>query len=172
MSETSGVSGVSGMSGVSEMMEELELWLGGHPFFAGLDARSMRMIAECATLVEFEAGQTIFRAGEAADRFYLIREGRVALDIYAPRQGSHTIQTIEDGEILGWSWLIPPYQWRFDARVIESVRAIEVDGRKLREECEVDHDLGYELLKRFAFLIGRRLESTRVQLMDLYGSTT
>lgn len=154
------------------MSEELEQLLAGHPFFAGLDAAALRIIADCATPVELEAGQTIFHAGESADRFYLIREGRVALDIFAPRQGSHTIQTIEDGEILGWSWLIPPYRWRFDARVVEPVRAIEVDGRMLRERCEVDHDLGYELLKRFAFLIGRRLESTRVQLMDLYGSTT
>ena len=149
----------------------IENIIASHPFFAGLSAASLGLIAERACQVELPAGEVIFHQGESAERFYLIRTGRVALDVYAPRRGRHTIQTIENGEILGWSWLIPPYQWRFDARVIEPVEAIELDGRRLRELGEVDHDLGYELYKRFAILIGRRLESTRIQLMDLYGSS-
>jgi CRP/FNR family cyclic AMP-dependent transcriptional regulator len=146
--------------------------IGGHPFFAGLDEAALRLIAGSARRVELTDGQLLFHTGEVADRFYLIGEGRVALDIYAPRQGRHTVQTIEDGEILGWSWLIPPFEWRFDARVVEGGWGLEIDGRLIRERCAVDHDLGYEVFKRFATLIGRRLESTRIQLMDLYGSTT
>ncbi|MEY3284807.1 MAG: hypothetical protein RIR86_2820 [Acidobacteriota bacterium] len=149
----------------------IEKIIASHPFFAGLAAESLRLVAEKARLVELPAGEVIFHQGEAAERFYLIRTGRVALDVYTPRRGRYTIQTIENGEILGWSWLVPPYLWRFDARVIEPVEAIELDGRRLRELGEVDHDLGYELYKRFATLIGRRLESTRIQLMDLYGSS-
>jgi CRP/FNR family transcriptional regulator, cyclic AMP receptor protein len=149
----------------------LESIIANHPFFAGLSVESLRLISEKARLVELPAGEIIFHQGELAERFYLIRTGRVALDVHSPRRGRQTIQTIENGEILGWSWLIPPYQWRFDARVIDPVEAIEMDGRRLRELGEVDHDLGYELYRRFAILIGRRLESTRIQLMDLYGSS-
>lgn len=147
----------------------VEQVIASHPFFSGLDAARIGLIAAGARQVELPPGETIFHQGEAADRFYLVRTGRVALDIHTPRRGGHTIQTIEDGEILGWSWLIPPFRWRFDARVVEAVTAIEIDGRRLREMCDQDHDLGYELYRRFATLIGRRLESTRIQLMDLYG---
>ncbi|MEY4166677.1 MAG: cyclic nucleotide-binding domain-containing protein [Blastocatellia bacterium] len=147
----------------------LEQMIASHPFFGGLDESMLRSIAAGARQVELPAGETIFHQGESADRFYLVRTGRIALNIHTPRRGGHTIQTIEDGEILGWSWLFPPYRWRFDARVVEPVTAIEIDGRRLREQCDLDHDLGYELFRRFAALIGRRLESTRIQLMDLYG---
>lgn len=144
--------------------------IAAHPFFGGLDPAAQALIAGSAVEVELTPGQMLFHTGEAADCFYLVLEGRVALDVYAPRQGSHTIQTIEAGEILGWSWLVPPHEWRFDARVVEGGWGLLIDGRALRERCAADHDLGYELFKRFATLIGRRLESTRIQLMDLYGT--
>ena len=147
----------------------LEQMIASHPFFNGIEPTLLQLIAAGAKLRELPAGEMIFHQGEPVDRFYLLRTGRVALDIHTPRRGGHTIETIEDGEILGWSWLIPPFRWRFDARVVEPVTAIEIDGRQLREACELDHDLGYELYRRFATLIGQRLEATRIQLMDLYG---
>ena len=150
-------------------METLEPILSEHPFFHGLDERYLKLVVGCASNVRFEAGQFIFHEGEQANHFYLIRHGIVALEVFAPNRGSLTIQTLDDGEILGWSWLIPPYQWRFDARAVESTRAIALDGKCLREKCEEDHDLGYELLKRFASILGQRLEATRIQLLDIYG---
>lgn len=150
-------------------METLERILSEHPFFNGLEEKYLKLAVGCASNVRFDAGDFIFREGEEANHFYLIREGKVGLEVFAPSRGSLTIQTLEDGEILGWSWLIPPYQWRFDARTIEMTRAIALDGRCLRAKCEADHDLGYELLKRFASILGQRLDATRIQLLDIYG---
>lgn len=151
-------------------VQNLEPILATHPFFAGLEAKYLELVAGCAANVRFNAGDKIFHQGEEANQFYLIRHGKVALDIYVPQKGIHTIQTLGEGDILGWSWLIPPYEWHFDARAIELVRAISLDGKCLRAKCEADHDLGYELLKRFAQVIGQRLDSTRIQLLDLYGT--
>ena len=150
-------------------METLEAVLAEHPFFKGLEARYLELAVGCATNTRFDAGTYIFREGEEADRFYLIRHGKVALEVFAPNRGTITIQTLEAGEILGWSWLIPPYRWRFDAKAIEMTRAIALDAKCLRGKCEEDHDLGYELLKRFAYIIGQRLEAARLQILDIYG---
>lgn len=150
-------------------METLERILAEHPFFAGLDARHIQLIVGCATNVRFDAGQFIFREGEEANEFYVIRHGKVALEVFVPGRGPVTIQTLGEGEILGWSWLIPPYHWHFNARAIELTRAIALDGKCLRAKCEDDHDLGYELLKRFAHIVEQRLEATRLQLLDVYG---
>jgi CRP-like cAMP-binding protein len=120
--------------------------------------------------VRFDGGQYLFHEGEEAEKFFLIRHGRIALEVFTPDRGPITIQTLEPGDILGWSWLVPPYQWRFDAKAIELVRAIALDGKCLRTKCETDHDLGYDLLKRFAHVIEQRLEATRLQLLDVYGT--
>ena len=151
-------------------MDTLENILAEHPFFNGLEARYLQLAVGCASNVRFEAGQYILRYGEEADNFYLIRHGKVALEVFAPNRGTITIQTLEAGEILGWSWLIPPYRWRFDARAMELTRAIALDAKCLRAKCEEDHDLGYELLKRFAYIMGQRLEAARLQIMDVYGT--
>jgi CRP-like cAMP-binding protein len=151
-------------------METLERILAEHPFFRGLDPRYLKLAAGCASNVRFDAGQFIFREGEEANHFYLIRQGRVAVEIFVPNKGSVLLQTLEEGDILGWSWLIPPYHWRFDARAVEMTRAIALDGKCLRDKCEADHDLGYELLKRFASILGQRLDATRFQLLDVYGT--
>ncbi len=149
--------------------ERIESILATHPFFEGLAAEHLAVVADCATSVRFAAGEKIFHEGEEAQSFYLIRHGRVAIDTHAPQRGGLTVQTIGEGEILGWSWMTPPYRWRFDARAVDLVRAIALDGRCLREKCEADHDLGYELLKRLTLVIVRRLEATRLQLLDIYG---
>ncbi|MFQ5814473.1 MAG: cyclic nucleotide-binding domain-containing protein [Anaerolineae bacterium] len=151
-------------------METLKPILAEHPFFRDLDPRHLELVVGCASNVRFSAGHFIFREGEEANHFYLIRRGKVALEISAPHRPAITIQTIGEGEILGWSWLIPPYHWLFDARAAELVRAIALDGKCLREKCEEDHELGYELLKRFAYIMDQRLQATRLQLLDVYGA--
>jgi len=150
-------------------MRTLETILAQHPFFAGLSERHLHVLTGCASNVVFEQGQVIFREGEQASNFYLLREGRVALEMHAAGIGTITIETLRAGDILGWSWLVPPYRWRFDARAVETTRAIALDGECLRNKCEQDHDLGHELLKRFAEIITQRLMATRLQLLDIYG---
>jgi CRP-like cAMP-binding protein len=149
-------------------MENLEQILAHHPFFQGLEERYIQLVAGCGSNVKFEAGEFLFKEGEEANAFFLIRRGKIAVEAFAAERGSLIIDTLTDGDILGWSWLIPPYHWHFDAKAVELTRAIALDARCLRTKCEQDHDLGYELLKRFSQIIEERLQATRVQLLDLY----
>jgi len=149
-------------------METLEPILAEHPFLKGLEPRYLKLIVGCASNVRFKAGRFLFHEGEEANQFYMIRQGKVAVEIHAAKRTSIIVQTVGEGEVLGWSWLIPPYRWRFDARAVELTRAIALDGKCLRTKSEEDHDLGYELLKRFSDIIVERLDATRLQLLDLY----
>jgi CRP-like cAMP-binding protein len=151
-------------------MRTFEEILAEHPFFKGLDEKYLALIAGCASNVRFDAGTFLFRTGDASSQFYLIRHGRIALEIFAPGRGPLTIQALGEGDILGWSWLVPPYKKEFDAHALELVRAVAFDGACLRDKCEADPQLGYELLKRFAQIIGQRLQATRLQLLDIYGA--
>ena len=151
-------------------MENLERILSEHPFLSGMDARHLQLLVGCASNVAFKAGEYIFREGQPADKFYFIRHGRVHVLTHVPQKGTLVIRSGEAGEIFGWSWLIPPYRWHFDAKAAEVTRAIALDGKCLRDKCEEDHDLGYEIMKRFAHVIAERLEQTRLQLMDVYGN--
>jgi CRP/FNR family cyclic AMP-dependent transcriptional regulator len=151
-------------------MQTLELILAGHPFFEGLERPYLDLITSCAANVRFAAGEYLLREGESADQFYLLRQGKVALETYAPPRGAITIETIEEGEVLGWSWLFPPYRWHFSARALESVRALALDGACLRDKIATDHRLGYELMRRFAYVMMQRLQATRLQLLDVYGT--
>jgi CRP/FNR family transcriptional regulator, cyclic AMP receptor protein len=148
----------------------LEPLLREHPIFQGLDRAHLDLLVGCASNIRFDPSQPIFKTGEEADRFYILRSGKVAIEIDAPPHGPVIIQTIGEGDVLGWSWLFPPYRRNFDARSIELTRAIALDAKCLRGKCEKDHDLGYELMKRFAVLMLDRLKATRLQLLDLYGS--
>jgi CRP/FNR family cyclic AMP-dependent transcriptional regulator len=150
------------------MIQSLESLLTGHRFFEGLDPRYISLIAGCGTNVHFDAGQYVFHEGEPADRFYIIRHGKVALETFVPERGPYVIETIGEGDVLGWSWLFPPYRWYFDARALELVRAVALDGDCLRGKCEVDYRFGYELTSRFAEIIVERLRATRLQLLDVY----
>jgi CRP-like cAMP-binding protein len=150
-------------------METLEPLLAEHPFFRDLTPGDIQLVTGCAKNARFEAGQMIFREGEDADQFYLIRQGKVSLEVFTPR-GPAPIQTISAGDTLGWSWLIPPYKWRFDARAIEMTLAFALDGKCLRGKCDDDPRLGYELLKRIAAIIADRLHATRLQMLDVYGA--
>lgn len=151
-------------------METLERILAEHPFFSGIESSYTNLLVGCAANVRFDAGKYIFKEGEAANQFYVIRAGKVALEIFAPQRKPIILETLGEGEILGWSWLLPPYHWKLHARAVEDTRALALDGKCLRTKCEQDHDLGYELLKRFAQIVERRLEATRLQLLDVYGT--
>lgn len=150
-------------------MRTLESVLATHPFFSGMDPRYLELAVGCASNVRFNADEYIFREGREANHFYLIRAGKVALEASVPGHGSLTVQTLGAGEILGWSWLVPPYNWRFDGRAAEMTRAIVFDGKCLRDKCEADHELGYELVKRVIEVLGQGLDATRLRLLDVYG---
>jgi CRP-like cAMP-binding protein len=149
-------------------METLERILSEHPFLNDFPDRHLELVVGCASNVRLEAGQFIFHEGEEANTFYLIRQGKVALQIFSERRGPLTILTLGEGEILGWSWLFPPYRWKFSARTLEPTRVFAIDGQCLRAKAEQDHELGYELLKRFAYVVEDRLEAMRLQLINVY----
>ncbi len=140
-----------------------------HEFFQKLDREYLDLIAGCGSNVKFDAGEQIFREGESADCFFLIRFGRVAVEVFAPGKGHITIQTLQPGDILGWSWILPPYRWHHDAQALELVRAIAFDGKCLRDKSESDPRFGYHLMSQFAQVIVDRLQGAQMQLMDLYG---
>jgi CRP-like cAMP-binding protein len=150
--------------------KEIRDLLADHPFWVDLPEGDLDLVAGCGRNVHFRAGQTVFAEGEAADEFYVIRRGRVRLTVHSPQRGEITIATIADGDVLGWSWLFPPYRWEFDAHAVTDTSAIALDGACLRGKCEEDNALGYRLMKRFAQVAQQRLQQTRLQLLDLYGA--
>jgi CRP/FNR family cyclic AMP-dependent transcriptional regulator len=152
------------------MMQTFEALLAEHPFFAGLEPPYLQVIAGFASTIHYESEKYIFHEGEQATHFYIILEGKVALETFAAERGVITIETIEAGEVLGWSWLFPPYRWHFAARVVEPTMAIVLDGAALRAKGEEDHQLGYELMKRVAQIMMQRLQATRLQLLDMYST--
>ena len=151
-------------------METLEPLLAEHPYFKGLKPEMIATIAGCAANARFEAGQYLFREGEEANQFFILRHGKIAVEAASLTVGPVVIQTYSDGEILGWSWLVPPYRWRFSGKATELTRLLLLDGKCLRGKCEIDHELGYELLKRFADILASRLDATRMQLIDMYAA--
>ena len=151
-------------------MEDLGRIIAEHPFCNGLRPDYVDLLISCASNVRFEPDQHLFREGGEANQFFLIRAGQVALEVVAPQHARLTTETVTEGEVLGWSWLVPPYRWHFDARAVGTVRAIAVNGKCLRVKCEKNHDLGYELLKRTVDSVGQRLEATRFRLLDLYSA--
>lgn len=151
------------------METTIDRLLGDHEFFKGLSAEYLRLIAGCGKNVKFEAGEYLFREGEDANQFLAVRHGKAAVEIFVPQRGPVVVQTVGDGELLGWSWLFPPYKWQFDARAVETVRATQFDGACLRTKCDADPALGYELMKRLAHIVSQRLQAARLQLLDMYG---
>ena len=163
---TSGAAGTSGEVGD----RPLGALIGAHPLLKGMRPEHLQILTECAMQTRFEPGEWIFREGDVANRFYLILEGEVALESCVKDRGTIFVQAVGAGEVLGWSWLFPPYYWHFDARAVKPTKAIFLYGTRLRERCEGDHDLGYELMKRMADVIIKRLQTTRRQLLDGYDS--
>jgi CRP/FNR family cyclic AMP-dependent transcriptional regulator len=153
------------------MIRTLETIVREQPFFRGMEEEHIQLIAGCAVNVRFEEGHVIFHEGDPANHFYLIREGQVAVQIAIPHRGLTTVQTVGEGEILGWSWLFAPYRWHFDARAQQPTRALAFDGKCLRGKCEEDHDLGYAIYTRFMRIATDRLQATLLQLLDLYATS-
>lgn len=151
-------------------MENLERIIAECPFFTGIDHGFMQLVVGCASNVKFEAGAYVFKEGTPADTFYLIREGQVAVEMFSPQSKPLVVATIGEGEILGWSWLLPPYVWKFNGHALRNVRAIALDGKCLRAKCEENHDLGYAVLKRLVQNIEQRLDEARFQLLDVYSA--
>ena len=149
-------------------METLERIIAEHPFFAGIDHGFTDLMVSCASNVRFKAGTYILKEGDSANTFYLVRDGWVAVEVVAPQRKPIIVSTLGVGEIVGWSWLLPPFQWKFHARAVDDVRAIALDGKCLRAKCDENHDLGYAVLMRFARIMEKRLEATRLQLLDVY----
>jgi CRP-like cAMP-binding protein len=150
-------------------MQRLKTLLSKHPLFKGLDKRHLQLILDCASDVHFKSGDIIFHEGEEANQFYIIRQGRVALEVtLVSGREPIIIQVIGEGDVLGWSWLFPPYRWHFDTRAVADTQAIALDGKYLRTICEKDHHLGYELMKRLASIVEKRLRAIRLQNPDMY----
>ncbi len=151
------------MQGLGKIVRE-------HPFFQGMNPAHVDFISGCARNARFKKGEFLFREGEEANAFYCLRTGHVALEIHVPGRGAIQIDDRKAGHVLGWSWLVEPYRWYCDARVIDDVRALVFDCTCLRNKCEEDEVLGYQMYRRFAPLIHRSLQATRLQLVDMYGA--
>jgi CRP/FNR family transcriptional regulator, cyclic AMP receptor protein len=143
---------------------KLEARVAAHAFLLGMNDSRVRLLADCALASHFAAGRIIFHEGEMANRFYLIERGKVALESSTLGEPVR-IDEIGDGDLLGWSWLFPPYAWHFTARAVEETTAIFFYGTILREYCEKDHSLGFELFKRMSVVMLRRLQAARQKLM-------
>jgi CRP-like cAMP-binding protein len=145
----------------------VEAVLAAHPFLAGMSAHQRGLLTDCAMLSHFKPGEFLICEGDPANRFYLLIKGKIALESYVEEEGRRLVQTIGAGDVLGWSWLFPPYYWHFDAQATEPTDVVFFYATPLREECEADHDFGYEMLKRMSEIIIHRLQATRKELLHL-----
>lgn len=153
------------------MIEGMDKVVREHRFFSGLGEDVIQLVAGCARNVRFDAGKYLYHEGDPADEFFLIRHGRVALEMASPGRAALTFQTEPEGDVVGLSWLIPPYRWAYDARALDLVRAIGIDAKCLRGKCESDHDFGYAMMMRFVPVLVERLQATQLQVLDVYGTT-
>ena len=143
--------------------------LRAHPFFEGLDDWIIELIAGCGTNAVYKPEELMAREGSSADDLFVIRKGRVALLMHSSERGTLQAGTLDAGDVLGWSFLVPPYRWPVEARAVQTAHVIRMDGKCLRDKCNEDPALGYELMQRFAVLIANQLNATRLQLLDVYG---
>jgi hypothetical protein len=149
-------------------MESSNAGLGDHPFLRSLPSSYLRIMAECAEPREYSAGSVIFREGDIADRFFLIQCGKVSLEAHVPPRGELAVQNLGADDVLGWSWLFPPFVWHFQARAIEPTRVVSFNGAHLLIACERNHEFGYDLMKRLAQVLIRRLQATQGHLIKLH----
>jgi len=140
--------------------------LRAQPFLRGLPDEQLAKIAAVCTHVAVPARHRLFEEGETADRFWLIDAGQVTLDATIPGRGRLIIETLGRGDIVGLSWLLPPYQWGFGAITAQPMQAFEFDARAVRAACEGDPALGYEFTRRFCAAVVRRLQATRARLLE------
>jgi CRP/FNR family transcriptional regulator, cyclic AMP receptor protein len=150
-------------------VQTIDQLISSAPVFDGLAREQLELIAGCGRNEHVESGTFLLREGNPADRFFLIRRGAVAIEVHAPGRGALTIETLHAGDAVGLSWLFEPYRWQLDARAVEPSELIGFDAVCLRGKLEADHDLGYELMRRFTANLIERLQATRLQLLDVYG---
>ena len=150
------------MRGIDELLAE-------SPALRDLVPEHRRTIAGCAVNRVYQRGEQIMREGEPADTFYVVRKGEIALETPVPSRGPVTVETIRDGDVLGWSWLVPPYRTAFGARAMTTAHLIAIDGRCLRDKCDADPAVGYALMQRVVQVMYHRLQTARVRLLDVYG---
>lgn len=146
---------------IAELLRDVDL-------FAGVPDEVLDLVGGCGRNVGFRAGDLLFREGDSADTFYVLRHGRVAIELARPSGSPMIVSTANEGAVVGWSWLFPPYRWHFDARAVHDIRAIAFDGACLRGRCDADAEVGYLLMQRFARLAIEHLQDVRLQLLDLY----
>lgn len=151
------------------MPTTIRAMLGAAAVFGGLPSDVLDEVARCGALGHFAAGADVFRSGGPANIFYVVRQGRISIQVAAPGAGAAVVRSCGPGDAVGWSWLFPPFRWHFDAVAQEPTRVISLNGRCLREKCASRPGLGYPLMSRFAQLVITDLESTRLQLLDVYG---
>jgi CRP/FNR family transcriptional regulator, cyclic AMP receptor protein len=153
----------------SKAMSDITKKLREHAFFADLSDENIRTISDCGHEKTFSPGEVIAKEGSDANDFFLVKKGKLAIQIFTPHQGAVTVHTVGDNDIVGWSWLFPPYKWCFDIKVMEATSVIALNAQCLRGKCESDHELGYKLMKKFSQIMIQRLHETRIQLLDIYG---
>ena len=142
--------------------------LAAHPFLTGMTTDLLAELAPCTRRRSLPTGTTIFREGEQADRFWLVREGVIAIEFHVPGRGDIVVESIGGGTALGWSWIQPPHRWRFTAIAAEPTLALELDAVEVRRRCEANPALGHDLTRRFAAVLADRLSAARTRLVDLY----
>lgn len=153
-------------------MKTVAEFVADHALFAGMDRAQLDFIAGCGQLQRFQAGDYLTRESEPADRFYLLLEGRAVIETHHPHQPPVPLLTLNANDMIGWSWLIPPYRYQFDARAVTDLRTVQMDGRCIRNKCEADPVLGYALLKRLSGVLVSRIHGARFQLLDVYAGQT
>jgi CRP/FNR family cyclic AMP-dependent transcriptional regulator len=158
-----------GLSGRMNM-ETIEALLAAHPFFKGMTPQHLAAVAACGRWQQFKAGDFLCRGVDEALDFYVILSGSVSVEIFSARRGPLTTTTLEEGEELGWLWLDKPFHWHLDARARQVTRVVALDVKALMKKCEDDHDLGYELMKRYAHHLAVQFRVTKLQLVDMYGT--
>jgi len=143
--------------------------LATHPFTADLSEEQQAQLAACARIAHFEPDEYLLREGQPATAFYLIVSGLVSIEVFVPGHGPRPLQTVEGGSAVGWSWMLAPSRWEFDARALERTTAVVFDAERLRALFLEDCCLGLRLVQRLLFIITERLRAARLQLLDLYG---
>jgi len=141
-------------------------YLSTHEFFTEFSDDILKFLCECSSTNEIKKGHILFRQGESANKFYVVRNGRISIEMPAIMGPTLEIQTLDMDQVLGWSWLISPYQWNFQTKAEEDTELLAFDGTAILERCEQEPKFGYELLKKFAGLMSVRLNVARQKMMD------
>ena len=150
-------------------IHDLERTLETTSHFAGLSPQALHSVASCARPVRFEAGQFLFREGQPADEFYIILQGRVAIELRSSGRGQVVIQTLEEDDLVGFSWVHPPPRWIFDAQALTFLQAISIHAEDFLEACHKDPEMGFEVMRRLIGGVVDQLQATRLQVLEFYG---